>query len=85
MASALSSPKVKVRILIYDLYGVKLYVGASFQTIVQYVDTQFEKYLKDESGLNRRNIVDTRVHCCFYFISSATHGYHCRHYLLQVI
>jgi len=47
----------------------------SFQTIVQYVDAQFEKFLKDESGLNRRNIVDTRVHCCFYFISSAVHGY----------
>jgi len=47
----------------------------SFDTIVQYVDAQFEKYLKDESGLNRRNIVDSRVHCCFYFISPAVHGY----------
>jgi len=55
----------------------------SFETIVQYVDAQFEKYLKDESGLNRRNIVDSRVHCCFYFISPAVHGYHCRYSLSQ--
>ena len=43
--------------------------------MISYVDEQFEKYLVDESGLNRRNIVDNRVHCCFYFIDSAGHGY----------
>ncbi|KAG8146301.1 hypothetical protein E2320_012662 [Naja naja] len=31
-------------------------------------------YLHDESGLNRRHIVDNRVHCCFYFISPFGHG-----------
>jgi septin 2 len=30
--------------------------------------------LRDESGLNRRNIVDNRIHCCFYFISPFGHG-----------
>jgi len=30
--------------------------------------------LSDESGLNRKNIVDNRVHCCFYFISPYGHG-----------
>ena len=30
--------------------------------------------MKDESGLNRKNIVDNRVHCCFYFISPYGHG-----------
>ena len=32
------------------------------------------RYLRDESGLNRKNIVDNRVHCCFYFISPYGHG-----------
>ena len=32
------------------------------------------RYLKDESGLNRKNIIDNRVHCCFYFISPYGHG-----------
>lgn len=29
---------------------------------------QFRQYFADESGLNRRNIQDNRVHCCLYFI-----------------
>lgn len=32
------------------------------------------RYLRDETGLNRRNIIDNRVHCCFYFISPYGHG-----------
>ena len=47
----------------------------SFRNIIKYIDDQYEKYLQDESGLNRRNIVDNRVHCCFYFINPAGHGY----------
>ena len=47
----------------------------SFKPIIQYIDEQFERFLHDESGLNRRNIVDNRVHCCFYFINPAGHGY----------
>ncbi len=34
----------------------------------------FRRYLRDESGLNRKNIVDNRVHCCFYFINPYGHG-----------
>ena len=49
----------------------------SFKSIIKYIDDQFEKYLHDESGLNRRHIVDNRVHCCFYFINPAGHGYVC--------
>lgn len=48
----------------------------SFKSIIQYIDDQFERFLRDESGLNRRNIVDNRVHCCFYFISPYGHGYY---------
>jgi len=41
---------------------------------LDYVKEQFESYLRDESGLNRRHIVDTRVHCCFYFVAPTGHG-----------
>lgn len=37
-------------------------------------DLNLFRYLRDESGLNRKNIVDNRVHCCFYFISPYGHG-----------
>merc|ERR1711992_289294 len=46
----------------------------SFKEIIKYIDLQFDRYLRDESGLNRKNIVDNRVHCCFYFISPHGHG-----------
>uniref|UniRef100_A0A8C5KXC4 Septin-7 n=1 Tax=Jaculus jaculus TaxID=51337 RepID=A0A8C5KXC4_JACJA len=45
-----------------------------FKTIISYTDEQFERYLHDESGLNRWHIVDNRVHCRFYFISPFGHG-----------
>ena len=46
----------------------------SWSPIVDYIDHQYEAYLKDESGLNRRNISDGRVHCCLYFVNPAGHG-----------
>ena len=55
-------------------YGDAIDNEGCFKAIIAYIDDQFEKYLKDESGLNRRNIRDNRVHCCFYFISPTGHG-----------
>lgn len=46
----------------------------SWKSVVDYVDQQFQQYYQDETGLNRRNIVDNRVHCCLYFISPYGHG-----------
>jgi len=40
-----------------------------------YIDEQFRQYFTDESGLNRKNIQDNRVHCCLYFIPPYGHGY----------
>ncbi|TNN49267.1 Septin-5 [Liparis tanakae] len=31
-------------------------------------------YFRDESGLNRKNIQDNRVHCCLYFVPPFGHG-----------
>uniref|UniRef100_A0AAQ4RRB1 Septin 5a n=1 Tax=Gasterosteus aculeatus aculeatus TaxID=481459 RepID=A0AAQ4RRB1_GASAC len=42
--------------------------------ITDYIDQQFEQYFRDESGLNRKNIQDNRVHCCLYFIPPFGHG-----------
>lgn len=50
-------------------------VCISWKQIEDYIDQQFEQYFRDESGLNRRNIQDNRVHCCLYFISPYGHGY----------
>ncbi|MGH0178537.1 UNVERIFIED_CONTAM: hypothetical protein FKN15_077608, partial [Acipenser sinensis] len=42
--------------------------------IARYINEQFEQYFRDESGLNRKNIQDNRVHCLLYFISPCGHG-----------
>lgn len=67
---------VKLRLTIVDTPGFGESINASdcYKPIIKYVDDQFERYLNDESGLNRRNISDNRVHCCFYFISPWGHG-----------
>jgi len=67
---------VKLRLTIVDTpgYGDGMDNKDSFKPILDYVNDQFESYLKDESGLNRRHIVDTRVHCCFYFVAPTGHG-----------
>ena len=48
--------------------------NGSWKACVKYVDDQFAAYFDGESGLNRKNIVDTRVHCCLYFIPPYGHG-----------
>ncbi|XP_041456117.1 septin-2B-like isoform X1 [Lytechinus variegatus] len=67
---------VKLRLTVVDTpgYGDAINNNDCFDPILKYIDDQYERYLNDESGLNRRNIVDNRVHCCFYFISPTGHG-----------
>lgn len=67
---------VRVKLTIVDTPGFNDAINAenSHTAIVDYVDQQFQQYYRDESGLNRRNIVDNRVHCCLYFISPYGHG-----------
>ncbi|KAF5281050.1 hypothetical protein FQR65_LT14884 [Abscondita terminalis] len=67
---------VKLRLTVVDTpgYGEAIDNTDCFKAIIRYIDEQFERFLRDESGLNRRNIVDNRIHCCFYFISPFGHG-----------
>lgn len=67
---------VKVRLTIVDTPGFNDAVNAeeSWKKVLEYVDQQFHLYYQAESGLNRKNIQDTRIHCCLYFISPYGHG-----------
>ncbi|MED6256547.1 Septin-5, partial [Ataeniobius toweri] len=49
-------------------------VFCSWTPVTNYINQQFEQYFRDESGLNRKNIQDNRVHCCLYFISPFGQG-----------
>ncbi|KAJ8312205.1 hypothetical protein KUTeg_009578 [Tegillarca granosa] len=63
---------VKLRLTIVDTPGYNDAVNGEecWKNIIDY----FEQYYQAESGLNRKNIQDTRVHCCLYFISPYGHG-----------
>ncbi|XP_043942623.1 septin-4-like [Protopterus annectens] len=68
---------VKVKLTIVDTpgFGDALDNSDCWKPIAQYIDEQFEQYFRDESGLNRKNIQDNRVHCLLYFISPLGHGF----------
>lgn len=67
---------VKLRLTVIDTPGFSdsPNAAACWQPIEDYVDGAFEQYFKDECGLNRKNIVDNRVHCCLYFLASYARG-----------
>ncbi|KAM4726956.1 septin-5-like isoform 2-T2 [Anableps anableps] len=67
---------IKLRLSITDTpgFGDAVNNTASWKHVEDYIDQQFEQYFRDESGLNRKNIQDNRVHCLLYFISPFGHG-----------
>ncbi|KAK0134685.1 Septin-5 [Merluccius polli] len=67
---------VKLKLTIVDTPGFGDAVNNTecWRSIEGYIDHQFEQYFRDESGLNRKNIQDNRVHCCLYFIPPFGHG-----------
>uniref|UniRef100_H2L690 Septin n=1 Tax=Oryzias latipes TaxID=8090 RepID=H2L690_ORYLA len=67
---------VKLKLTIVDTPGVGDAVNNTqcWRPVTDYIDQQFEQYFRDESGLNRKNIQDNRVHCCLYFISPFGQG-----------
>ncbi|XP_061595707.1 septin-5-like isoform X2 [Cololabis saira] len=67
---------VKLMLSIIDTpgFGDAVNNTESWKHIEDYIDQQFEQFFKDESGLNRKNIQDNRVHCLLYFISPFGHG-----------
>lgn len=67
---------VKLRLTVVDTpgFGDSLTCEDSWKACSNYIDEQFRQYFTDESGLNRKNIVDNRVHCCLYFIPPYGHG-----------
>ncbi|BFZ04441.1 hypothetical protein BsWGS_07480 [Bradybaena similaris] len=67
---------VRLKLTIVDTPGFNDAVNAEncHVALLEYIDRQFKQFFDDESGLNRRNIIDNRVHCCLYFISPYGHG-----------
>ncbi|XP_047000685.1 septin-7 [Schistocerca americana] len=45
-----------------------------WQPVIDYIESKYEEYLNAESRVNRKTLVDNRVHCCLYFIAPSGHG-----------
>ncbi|CAL8077609.1 unnamed protein product [Orchesella dallaii] len=67
---------VKLRLTVIDTpgFGDAINCEDSWRACTEYIDEQFQHYFLAESGLNRRHIQDTRVHCCLYFVPPYGHG-----------
>ncbi|KAJ8959066.1 hypothetical protein NQ318_022322 [Aromia moschata] len=68
---------VKLRLTVIDTpgFGDAVNCEDSWKVCTNYIDEQFRQYFTDESGLNRRNIQDNRVHCCLYFVPPWGHRF----------
>ncbi|XP_065822038.1 septin-5 isoform X2 [Labrus bergylta] len=66
--------KLKLTILDTPGFGDAVNNNECWRAVTDYINQQFEQYFRDESGLNRKNIQDNRVHCCLYFIPPFGHG-----------
>ncbi|VDN83938.1 unnamed protein product, partial [Brugia pahangi] len=60
-----------------SLMQIDLYTCTNAQVIVDFINEQFEKYLKEELKIKRclDYYDDTRIHACLYFISPTGHGF----------
>ncbi|KAL3085163.1 hypothetical protein niasHS_010232 [Heterodera schachtii] len=68
--------KVKLRVVETAGFGDQLDKEKSAQIIVNYINDQFEAYLKEELKVKRNlsSYEDRRIHACLYFISPTGHG-----------
>ncbi|XP_046418595.1 septin-7-like isoform X7 [Neodiprion fabricii] len=42
--------------------------------VIEYIESKYEEFLNAESRVTRKQIADSRVHCCLYFVAPSGHG-----------
>lgn len=67
---------VKLRLTVVDTPGFGDFVNneESWKPILENIETRFDAYLEQENRVNRRKMVDNRVHACIYFIAPTGHS-----------
>ncbi|XP_070778705.1 uncharacterized protein [Enoplosus armatus] len=67
---------VKMKLTVIDTpgFGDQINNDNCWEPIEKHVNEQYEKYLREELHINRkRRILDSRVHCCVYFLPATGH------------
>lgn len=65
---------LKLTIVETPAFGESINNQFSWSPAEKFIDEQFRLYLYQEEQPDRRNIFDSRVHCCFYFIPPTGKG-----------
>ncbi|KGG50770.1 hypothetical protein DI09_56p80 [Mitosporidium daphniae] len=70
-----SSKKLNITIIDTPGFGESLSNSQGCATILEYIEEQYDKFLAEESRINRiRKYEDSRVHVLLYFIAPTGHG-----------
>ncbi|KAJ3112046.1 hypothetical protein HDU96_004998 [Phlyctochytrium bullatum] len=66
---------VKLKLTVIDTPGFGDFVNNedSWRPILDNIEARYDAYLDQENRVNRKKIVDTRVHACIYFIAPTGH------------
>ncbi|KAI8852857.1 Septin-domain-containing protein [Chytridium lagenaria] len=66
---------VKLKLTVIDTPGFGDFVNneESWKPILDNIESRYDAYLDQENRVNRKKIVDTRVHACIYFIAATGH------------
>lgn len=77
LTSELEENGVKLKLTVIDTPGFGDYLNNDmcWQPILENLDQRFESYLEQENRVNRKKLVDNRVHACLYFIAPTGHRY----------
>ncbi|XP_062930412.1 septin-9-like isoform X1 [Mobula hypostoma] len=68
---------VRMKLTVIDTpgFGDQINNENCWQPITEFINDQYEMYLKEELTVDRKKrIPDTRVHCCIYFIAPTGHA-----------
>ncbi|RCH84449.1 hypothetical protein CU098_007847, partial [Rhizopus stolonifer] len=67
---------VKLRLTVVDTPGFGDFVNneESWKPILDNIESRFDAYLEQENRVNRRRMVDNRIHACLYFIAPTGHA-----------
>lgn len=67
---------VKLRLTVVDTpgFGNGVNNDGCWEPLLHYIDQAFDRYMDDESHIERGRVRDGRVHCCLYFIAPNGHG-----------
>lgn len=61
-------------ILILSFDFNPIFIISSWKPILDNIEARFDAYLEQENRVNRRRMVDNRIHACIYFIAPTGHA-----------